>query len=308
MRLLSALAVAGFMLLPLSAHAQDVDVRSVSQQLSQMQRQMNQMQRDMYKDGGAVEQGGLTSSASSSDNNAGLAAAMDSRLSALEGEIRRINGRLDEIDYANTQMKTQFDLFKSDLEVRLSEISGQKPAGTTAVVAPTPAPVTPMPAAAATPAATPVAAIDTNAATAATADKPDVGTLAGGTPATVYDQAFQALREQNYPQAEAGFGQFLKSYPKDPLAGNAKYWLGETYYARGDYTRAARVFAEGYQQYPKSSKGADNLLKLGLSLSQLNKKQEACVTFMQLEKDYKNAAAVIKQRAAAEKQKLACAA
>lgn len=296
---LTSLALSGFLLalLPAAAFAQNTDMRAVSQRLSQMERQMSQLSRDVYKDGGAVEQGGI--SPSSSSDNSGLAAAMDSRLSALEGEIRRINNRLDEQEYANNQLKSQFELFKGDLEVRLNDMSGQHaaaaPAPATASAQPDTTPLSPS-----NPPPANAAAGTTAGATAAT------GALNYDSPATLYDQAFQALREQNYPQAETGFNEFLKRYPKDQLAGNAKYWLGETYYVRGDYARAARVFAEGYQAYPKSSKGADNLLKLGLSLSQLNKKQEACVTFSQLQKDYKNAAAVIKQRAEAEKQKLAC--
>jgi tol-pal system protein YbgF len=286
---LLALAVAGLFGFPLVAQAQNNDMRAVSQRLAQMERQVSQMSRDVYRDGGAAMSGGVNSMGSSDQGNAGLAAAMDSRLGTLEGEIRRINNRLDEQDYALTQMRNQFEMLKGDLEVRLSEISGQKPAGTDPSYQDQSAPVP-----------TPAPAAD-NATTSDAASG-----LNFDNPATLYDQAFQALREQNYAKAQQGFDGFLKRYPKDQLAGNAKYWLGETYYVRGDYTRAARVFAEGYQQYPKSSKGPDNLLKLGISLSQLNKKQEACVTFSQLEKDYRNAAAVIKQRADTEKQKLGC--
>jgi tol-pal system protein YbgF len=285
------LAIACALCLPAGAFAQNNDMRAVMQRLDQMDRQMSQLSRDTYKTGGAAASGGINSAAPMMDSgNSSLAATMDARLSALEGEIRRINNRLDEQDYAMNQMKSQFDLFKGDLDVRLSEISGQKPAG----VAPLTSPST----------ETPVPAAGSETLNTPTSDA--TSGLNFDNPATLYDQAFQALREQNYPKAQQGFDGFLKRYPKDQLAGNAKYWLGETYYVRGDYTRAARVFAEGYQQYPKSTKGPDNLLKLGLSLSQLNKKQEACVTFGQLDKDYKNAAGVIKQRADAEKQKLGC--
>ena len=301
MRLLSvAIAALGFTLLsPVLAQAQNNDMRAVMQRLSQMERQMSQLSRDTYRDGGAASSGGVNSMAPAGGDNSSLAAAMDARLGTLEGELRRINNRLDEQDYTVNQLKSQFELFKSDLEVRLNEISGQAAAGTAPTAAANPAPAAPAPSA---------SAADANSLNPSTGT-PDAAAsgLTFDNPATLYDQAFQALREQNYPKAQQGFTEFLKRYPKDQLAGNAKYWMGETYYVRGDYTRAARVFAEGYQQYPKSAKGADNLLKLGLSLSQLNKKQEACVTLMQLDKDYKNAAAVIKQRATAEKQKLGCA-
>jgi tol-pal system protein YbgF len=123
----------------------------------------------------------------------------------------------------------------------------------------------------------------------------------------MYDAAFQSLREQKYDRAEAAFKQFLVRYKDDALAGNAQYWLGETYYVRGNYAEAAKVFATGYQKYPKSSKAPDNLLKLGLSLSQSNKQKEACLTLQQLGIQYPNAAAVIKQRATDERKKLQCA-
>ena len=69
---------------------------------------------------------------------------------------------------------------------------------------------------------------------------------------------------------------FIQRYPNDSLAGNAQYWLGETYYVRKDYNNAAAVFAEGYQKYPKGGKAADNLLKLGMALGQLGQKTDAC--------------------------------
>src|SRR5690606_27427724 len=97
----------------------------------------------------------------------------------------------------------------------------------------------------------------------------------------LYDAAFQALREQRYERAEAAFKEFLNRYSDDALAGNAQYWLGETYYVRGNYQESAKVFAHGFQKYPKSSKAPDNLLKLGLSLAQNKKTKEACLTLHQ---------------------------
>ena len=77
------------------------------------------------------------------------------------------------------------------------------------------------------------------------------------------------------PRCEA----FIQQFPNDQLAGNAQYWLGETYYVRKRYNDAATAFAFGYQKYPKSGKGADDLLKLGMSLGSLGQKQDACSAF-----------------------------
>ncbi|HSR73188.1 MAG TPA: tol-pal system protein YbgF, partial [Kiloniellales bacterium] len=97
--------------------------------------------------------------------------------------------------------------------------------------------------------------------------------LVGATPEEQYKHAFSLLSQANYAEAERALSAFLAEHPDDPLAGNAKYWLGETCYVRQDYQRAAVTFAEAFQQYPESSKAPDNLLKLGMALSALGSKQ-----------------------------------
>ena len=67
---------------------------------------------------------------------------------------------------------------------------------------------------------------------------------------------------------------------------------------------AATAFAEGYKRYPKGAKAPDSLLKLGMSLARANQKQNACVALAQLDHDFPQAGASVKERAAAEKKKL----
>ncbi len=121
-----------------------------------------------------------------------------------------------------------------------------------------------------------------------------------------YDQAFDQLRQMNYLLAEAAFSEFLQLYPDNPLAGNAKYWLGETHYVRGDYETAAVIFAEGYQDFPESGKAPDNLLKLGMSLANLGANRDACATFGELQRRYPDAAPTVLQRAQRESSRLGC--
>jgi tol-pal system protein YbgF len=127
-----------------------------------------------------------------------------------------------------------------------------------------------------------------------------------GTPQEQYNYAFGLLRQANYPAAEQSLRAFVQRYPNDPLAGNAQYWLGETYYVRQDYNNAATVFAEGYHKYPKGGKAADDLLKLGMSLGQLGQKADACRAFTRLDRDFPGAPSNVKERAADEKKRLAC--
>jgi tol-pal system protein YbgF len=130
--------------------------------------------------------------------------------------------------------------------------------------------------------------------------------LPSGSAQDQYNYAFGLLRQADYPGAEEALRSFVQRYPNDPLAGNAEYWLGETYYVRKDYNNAAATFAEGYRKYPQSGKAADNLLKLGMSLGNVGQKKEACLTFSQLAHDFPKASGNITERANQEKQRLGC--
>lgn len=144
-------------------------------------------------------------------------------------------------------------------------------------------------------------------ASAAPAGHPPSGGLLPNSSATEqYNYAFGLLKQADYPAAETALKAFVEQHPKDPMAGNAQYWLGETYYTRNKYLEAASAFAEGYKRYPKSAKAADNLLKLGMSLGRANQKQNACLALAQLDHDFPHPGASIRERAAAEKKHLGC--
>lgn len=121
-----------------------------------------------------------------------------------------------------------------------------------------------------------------------------------------YNTAFGLLKQADYPAAEEAMKTFVAQHPNDPLASSAQYWLGETYYARGRYSEAAGAFAEGYKNYPKGTKAADDLLKLAMSLARANQKQNACVALAQLDRDFPHPAGAIKDRATGEKKRLGC--
>lgn len=128
----------------------------------------------------------------------------------------------------------------------------------------------------------------------------------GADPTALYEAAYNKIKTGDYEAAEMAFQQFIDQYPDHKLAGNSYYWLGETYYVRGDYDQATRIFAQSYQKFPKGPKGPDNLLKLGLSLAAQDKEKDACVALMQLGKEYPAAAPEIMATADTERQKLGC--
>ncbi|HEX3952757.1 MAG TPA: tol-pal system protein YbgF [Stellaceae bacterium] len=132
------------------------------------------------------------------------------------------------------------------------------------------------------------------------------GGLPNGSATEQYNYAFGLLKQADYPAAEAALKAFVEQHPKDTMAGNAQYWLGETFYTRGKYMEAAAAFAEGYKRYPKAAKAPDNLLKLGMALARADQKQNACVALAQLDRDFPKPGASVRERAGAEKKRLGC--
>ena len=124
----------------------------------------------------------------------------------------------------------------------------------------------------------------------ATVSKPiSTSELPEGTARQQYEYAFGKLKERNYDDAETALRAFAERHPDDPLAGNAMYWMGETYYVRKQYSEAARIFLDAFQRFPKGNKAPDNLFKLAKSLVQIGETQSACTTYAELVKTFPRA-------------------
>ena len=128
----------------------------------------------------------------------------------------------------------------------------------------------------------------------------------GETPEALYERSNESLLRRQFGDAEAGFSNFLQKYPDHSLAGSAQYWLGETYYAQGDYKRAAANFLQGYKKYPKSRRAPDSLLKLGISLNRLGQAEQACAAYSAVSAEYPKAVDA-RKRAQAEAKRAGCA-
>jgi tol-pal system protein YbgF len=207
---------------------------------------------------------------------------IEDRLNQLQQAITMLTGQLEQLQYRNQQLQQQMEKMQADYEYRLEQMEkgGGRPGG-----APPPRPNTQ--------AAAPPPPSSAAAPSAAGADQ-------------LYNDAFKKLQDGDYAGAERGFKAFLQSNPKHTLAGNAQYWLGETYYARRDYQDAMTAFAEGYKVYRTSPKGPDNLLKLGVTLAVLGRKPDACAVFAKFSQDYPRATDLQKRRVEQERQKNGC--
>lgn len=128
----------------------------------------------------------------------------------------------------------------------------------------------------------------------------------GSDPKKIYETAYGYVLQQDYGAAEAAFRDFLTAYPTDPLAGNAQYWLGETYFVRGQYKKAADAFLKGSEDYANGAKASDSLLRLAMSLDRLGHAEAACRSLSRLLSQFPNAPAHVKRNATRERSRLRC--
>ncbi len=204
---------------------------------------------------------------------------IDDRFNQLQQQITMLTGQIEQLQYRNHQLQQQLEKMQADYEYRLDQMEKGRGGGG-------PRPAAPQAAAAPPPSAAPG------------------GGAAGGDQA--YHDAMKKLQDGDNAGAERGFKAFLQSNPKHTLAGNAQYWLGESYYARKDYQNAMTAFAEGYKSYKTSPKGPDNLLKLGITLAVMGRKADACQVFSKFSQDYPRATDLQKRRVDQERQKNGC--
>jgi tol-pal system protein YbgF len=97
-----------------------------------------------------------------------------------------------------------------------------------------------------------------------------------GPQAPPVDQLYQsALRDYNsakYSVASSEFGDVIRFYPQDALAGNAQYYLGEINYRQGKYADAVKSYDAVLEQYSGNSKAPAAQLRKGESLIAMGQK------------------------------------
>ena len=123
-------------------------------------------------------------------------------------------------------------------------------------------------------------------------------------PKEQYEFAVSFMKIGDYETAEFALKEFIEKNKDHDLAGSAQYWYGETFRIRQLYSDAATAYLDGYQNYPKSKKAPDNLLKLGITMVQLGEKDQGCKMISGLEKEYPKASKSVLQKAQYEQKKI----
>ena len=224
----------------------------------------------------------------------GAAAALSgSRVTELEGEVRRLTAAVEEMQNRQRRIAEEAARRFSDVEFRLTELEG----GDIGVLQPVP----------------PLGGVGEPSAVGS--GQGGAGLPQGQAGAQVaavsvaeqgdLDRAAADVQQGRYDQAEQRLRAFLKDYPASPLTGDAWYWLGESQSTRGNHAEAARSYLQGYNADRRAPRAAQNLYRLGVTLGRLGQASEACLTLREVSAQFPEASDIV-DRAEAEADSLAC--
>ena len=122
----------------------------------------------------------------------------------------------------------------------------------------------------------------------------------------VFAQAYDALQAEDYAAARDGFERFLQTYPDDPLANDARFWLADAAFASRDYVVAANNFVKVYNAAPTGEKSEQTLLKLAIVLRRLDRPESACDALSRLDGRLDAMPDTFRQRVKSERQRSGC--
>ena len=97
-----------------------------------------------------------------------------------------------------------------------------------------------------------------------------------------YERTLNRFKEGDLDGARQGFAEFLVQHPHSDLAPNARFWLGESYYGKKDYTRAIDAYDQVQLNHPASEKVPAALLKKGYAYLALKDRKKAASALKQV--------------------------
>lgn len=97
----------------------------------------------------------------------------------------------------------------------------------------------------------------------------------------LYQRALRAFNSRHYDQALGLFRDHMDKFPNGKWTANAQFWVGESYYAMGDFANAINAFREVVSK-ETSNKSDDAQFKIGLSFLKLGQTSHAKEAFQRL--------------------------
>ncbi|MBE9537381.1 MAG: tol-pal system protein YbgF [Proteobacteria bacterium] len=195
-------------------------------------------------------------------NRAGSSADMD----GLRAEFSELTGRFEETQHLTKRTSADLSLFLESAEERLTAIESAINAQEKDMQK---------------------LYAEIDSLKTAPAPEPPKAKTANKEPANkIYKDALQLIRNKQPGAARKLFKNYLKNYPDGPLAGNARFWVGESYYDEKMYERAIVEYDDMIKKHPKGIKIPAALLKQAMAFDRLKDWKTAKALFDKLIKEF----------------------
>ena len=196
---------------------------------------------------------------------------LTARVNALESSLQQVTGQVEQNTFKIRQLEEQMARTKADTDMRMNQLQGGTAEPSAALSG------TPSTASAASSVATPPPVVTSSPASAEKPSDPGEADYMAG---------YRLWAEKKYPEAQAALRAVVAKYPNHKRASYAQNLLGRAYLDEGKPALAAEAFYANYQKMPRGERAPDSLYYLGQALVQLNKPQDACRVFGELQDVY----------------------
>ncbi|MBL4727585.1 MAG: tol-pal system protein YbgF [Rhizobiaceae bacterium] len=122
----------------------------------------------------------------------------------------------------------------------------------------------------------------------------------------LYSLGYSYIQSGDYSLAEESFVDFLQRFPDHKKVADVNFWLGESYFARRQYKKSARIFLNSHRSWPNARLAPQTLLKLGVSVAGLDQRELACATYAEVGQKYPDSSIIVKRNVKTEQEAARC--
>ncbi len=301
-----------FLINYVSAEEEEIYLKSISDQIQVITKDLKTLEKAVYQKSDVVKK--KTSSSMSSDGlNEDIMTKHLLKLNEIEDQFRELTNKFEEINFKLDKLSTRVTKIQSDTQLRFSDLESGSTNLTTKKQKELPGSTKPQDFGAAPgyqtsnlPKEQSINSVESAQTVIAEEPEAKESLLPDKPPKEQYEFAVSFMKIGDYETAEFALKEFIDKNKDHDLAGSAQYWYGETFRIRQLYSDAATAYLDGYQNYPKSNKAPDNLLKLGITMVQLGEKDQGCKMISGIKKEYPKANKSVLQKAQYEQKKFKC--
>tara|TARA_X000001036_G_scaffold438776_1_gene487568 strand:- start:1042 stop:2004 length:963 start_codon:yes stop_codon:yes gene_type:complete len=296
----------------LNAEQDEIYLQSISDQIQVITKDLKTLEKAVYQKSDVASSATLNAIKSDGLNEDILTKHL-LKLNGIEDQFRELTNKFEEINFKLDKLSTRVTKIQSDTQLRFTDLengSNTKPEKKQTALPGTSKPqdfgASPGYQTNNLPKEQSINSIESAKTVITEEPEKKTSLLPNKSAEEQYEFAVGFMKIGDYETAEFALKEFIDRNKDHDLAGSAQYWYGETFRIRQLYSDAATAYLDGYQNYPKSKKAADNLLKLGMTMVQLGEKDQGCKMISGLKKEYPKASKSVLQKAQYEQKKFKC--